>query len=150
MPAQSKADDEHLRDFRLIDTPGHLLRRCNQRSYEFFTELVGRKGPTRQQFSLMITAYQNPGATQSQIAAGSGIDRVTLTEILGRLVEKGWIERRRSASDGRAYTISLTARGLRVLRRVTPLVSAAQARLLEPLRTADQEALLRCLQTLIR
>lgn len=141
--------DEELRSFRLSDTPGHLLRRWNQRSHEIFTELIGRDGPTRQQFALLITVYQRSGVTQSQLAAETGIDRVTLGEVLSRLVEKKWIERRRSQSDSRAYDVSLTAKGLRLLRQVTPLVVESQAKLLEPLPPTQRQEFLRCLQMLI-
>jgi DNA-binding MarR family transcriptional regulator len=140
--------DEQLKSFRLSDTPGHLLRRWNQRSHEIFTELIGRDGPTRQQFALLITVYQRPGVTQSQLAAETGIDRVTLGDVLNRLVEKKWIERRRSQSDSRAYDVSLTAKGLKLLRQVTPLVVESQSKLLEPLPPEQRQGFLRCLQML--
>jgi DNA-binding MarR family transcriptional regulator len=149
LPERPDDPDHPLKAFRLSDTPGHLLRRWNQRSDEIFTGLVGRDGPTRQQFALLITVYQRPGLTQSQLAAETGIDRVTLGDMLGRLVEKGWVERRRSPSDSRAYDISLTQKGLKRLREVTPLVTASQTKLLEPLPAADRQSFLRCLQALI-
>ena len=57
----SKEPDENeklLSGLRLLETPGHLLRRNHQRSYEIFTELVG-DDVTRQQMALLVALYHN-------------------------------------------------------------------------------------------
>ena len=71
-----------------------------------------------------------------------------LIPLLVYLILVKWIERRRSQSDSRAYDVSLTAKGLKLLRQVTPLVVESQSKLLEPLPPEQRQGFLRCLQML--
>ncbi len=133
----------------LLDAPGHLLRRAHQYSYEVFTRFVGADGPTRQQFALLLSILQRPATSQSRLSEITGIDRNTIAEMLVRLVEKGLVKRRRSALDSRAYELTVTAAGVRLLERITPLVSAAQAEMLATLPEALRPTFLMCLRQLI-
>ena len=49
--------------------------------------------------------------TQQTLAAETGIDRSTLSELVRRMIKRGWITRRRNRHDARGYTIELTADG---------------------------------------
>ena len=75
--------------FALRDAPGHLLRRCHQRSEELFTEAVGRDGPTRQQIALLVTVCQHLDASQARLVSLTGIDKNTLTQMIARLADRG-------------------------------------------------------------
>ena len=95
-----------IETFKLHDAPGHLLRRCHQRSEELFTEIVGKDGPTRQQVALLVTVCKNPNASQAELVAFTGIDKNTLTHMIGRLTERGLLERRKGEHDARTNLIS--------------------------------------------
>src|SRR5687768_14905381 len=95
----------------LDEAPGHLLRRCNQRAREIYESLIGRRGLSRQQFAVLIAMAGNPGASLTRISAATGFDRNTLAEMIGRLAEKGYVTRRRSAADARAVAMALTRKG---------------------------------------
>jgi DNA-binding MarR family transcriptional regulator len=63
----------------------------------------------------------------------TGIDRSTLAEIVGRLLGRGLIHRRRAKEDARAYAIKLTSQGWKSLRDAEPAATATDARLLAAL-----------------
>jgi DNA-binding MarR family transcriptional regulator len=135
-----------IQSFELREAPGHLLRRCHQRSEELFTAAVGTDGPTRQQIALLVTACQHPEASQAQLVSLTGIDKNTLTQMISRLTERGLLERRRHTEDGRANVISATAAAVRLLEDVMPKVRRVQEQILEPLPDELRGTFLRCLR----
>lgn len=137
-----------LADFNLVAAPGHLLRRNHQRSYELFTKRVG-DSMTRQQFALLITLVQQPGSSQNELVAATGMDKSTLKEMLGRMIIRGWVERQRDPTDSRAWAMRATSEGKALLAELLPRVAAAQRDILAPLDEADRVVFLRCLQTLL-
>jgi len=122
-----------IQTFALHDAPGHLLRRCHQRSEELFTAAVGSDGPTRQQIALLVTVCQHPEVSQAELVAMTGIDKNTLTQMIGRLTERGLLERRRGEHDGRTNSITATPAAIALLEDVMPRVRQVQEQILEPL-----------------
>lgn len=141
------ADKSQPLDLRLA--PGHLLRRCHQRSHEIFNHAIGKRGITRQQTATLIVLAQNPGASQQELSDESGFDRNTLADITSRLLGKGLIERRRSAADSRAYEVFLTAAGARLVKRVMPAAHEVQRRILEPLPPELRPVFIRCMRIML-
>jgi len=137
-----------LAGLRLLDTPGHLLRRNHQRSYEIFSALVGDE-ITRQQMALLIVLYQNPGAAQSRLVALTGFDKATIAEMIGRMMSRGWVLRSRDVHDGRAWTMHITPAGKELLLDHIPLVAAAQDEIVAPLPEDMRPVFLRCLRLLL-
>ena len=133
--------------FDLHGLPGHLLRRCHQRSQEIFARHVG-DDLTRQQVALLIAVAQNPGASQRDLVAATGIDKSTLQEMLGRLVSRGWAMRERNPDDRRAWTIRITDGGTALLSRHRAAFDRTQREILAPLPTNDHAPFLRSLRIL--
>lgn len=61
----------------------------------------------------MVMRYlkSDPDAPPSRIAAATGLQRTNLSTVLRGLEEKGFIERRAHAGDGRGVTVHSTERG---------------------------------------
>lgn len=137
-----------LSGLRLLDTPGHLLRRNHQRSYEIFSALVG-DDVTRQQMALLIALYQNPGAAQNRLVSLTGFDKATIAEMLGRMIARGWVSRSRDPRDGRAWTMHVTDAGRALLLDRIPRIVAAQDEILAPLPEDMRPVFLHCLRVLL-
>ena len=119
-----------LETFSLRDAPGHLIRLCQQRAVDLFTEEVGTKGPTPRQFAVLITVLQKPGLSQTELVKASGIDRSTLTEVLRRMIDHGMISKSRTRQDQRANAIYLTSKGEHVVENHYLAVTRAQERIM--------------------
>lgn len=133
----------------LDQAPGHLLRRCHQRSREIYEELIGHRGLSRQQFAVLIAMSRTANASLTGISDATGFDRNTLAEMIGRLLKKGYVTRRRSAEDGRAFEIALTPAGARFVVEMMPRAHEVQRRILEPLPAELRPLFVRCLRILI-
>ncbi|MFT3695545.1 MAG: MarR family transcriptional regulator [Kofleriaceae bacterium] len=144
-----RAVPKPVADFVLHDAPGHLLRRCHQRSEELFTTIVGKDGPTRQQVALLVTATQNPDASQAEIVQRTGIDKNTLTQMINRLVERGLLERRQSKADARTNQISATPAAVKLLEDVLPKVREVQEQILAPLPVELRPVFQHCMRLIV-
>lgn len=137
-----------LAEFDLMNAPGHLLRRNHQRSYEIFTRWVG-DDVTRQQMALMIALAKHPGASQRDLVDATGIDKSTLKEMLGRMVAKGWVNRKRDPNDSRAWTMVATRMGEEIIADRLDAVDAAQKEIVAPLPDEYRAIFIKSLRILV-
>lgn len=120
-------------DFNLSDAPGHLIRRCNQYAFDLYTQEVGSSELTPRQFAVLLTVDQNEGLSQTDLVRRTGIDRSTLADMISRLLKRNLLSRKRTESDARANSVTITAEGRRALNTVKDKVMAAENRILDPL-----------------
>ena len=76
-----------------------------------------RFGLTADQFVILTALAEGDEVTQKELARRTASDANTMSEMLGRLEQRGLIARERDADDGRARRVSLTASGREVQRR---------------------------------
>jgi len=139
---------EALASLVLLDQPGHLMRRAQQRAVELFQRAVGRNGLTPRQFAVMLTIGQLPGLKQTELVDLTGIDRSTLAEMIERLARQGLVNRRRTRADQRANAVELTEAGRQAVHEAIPAVRRAQTQILAPLPQPQRAAFLASLAML--
>lgn len=132
----------------LTDSPGHLLRRAEQRAMNIYMQEVGSGGPTPRQFVVLTAVAANEGISQTDLVAATGIDRSTLADMISRMIKNGHLSRNRTKDDQRVNAVKLTAAGRRVLKAAEPKVKAAEKRVIEPLPASKRAALLDALRIL--
>lgn len=132
-----------MRPTDLARTPGHVLRRCQQRAQAIFDEVLGDHGLTQRQTALLLELARKPGASVQDLADATGSDRNTLGEVAARLVKRGLIRRRRAKDDARAYDLRITPAGLKLLESMAEGIAEVQRLILEPLPQKDRAAFLR-------
>lgn len=115
------------------------LRRFNR----FHTRLVGAlsgslhgSGFTLTEARVLYELARRDGWLAGDLAKALGLDPAYLSRILKRFAAAGWLQRERSASDGRALSLHLSAAGRAVF---APLDEASQAEAAGRLRTLDAE-----------
>jgi DNA-binding MarR family transcriptional regulator len=65
--------------------------------------------------------------TQRDLAAACGLDKTTMVAVVDRLEDAGLVERRPSAADRRAWLISVTEKGRRLVTRANRIVERIHA-----------------------
>ena len=139
------------RTIDLIDirrTPGHLLRRAQQRAVDLFVQAVGENGLRPPQFAVLVTVHQNPGLNQTHLVDRTGIDRSTIAEMIDRMVARGYVERKRDAADQRVNTLWATGAGIAALEACADAALAVQDEILAPVPPEKRAALLEALELL--
>jgi MarR family transcriptional regulator, lower aerobic nicotinate degradation pathway regulator len=133
----------------LYQRPGYLLWRARHIADSIFTYECREFGVTASQYVVLSVVKDTPGSDQVSISRIAGLDRFTTALVLSNLIKRKLIVRERSVSDRRRYSLSLSAEGFEILKRILPGAARARARLLSPLTRQDQEVFIRTLQQLV-
>ncbi|MFJ6216056.1 MarR family winged helix-turn-helix transcriptional regulator [Streptomyces sp. NPDC092296] len=133
----------------LMQAPGHLIRVAQQVHTRLWTEQVGSE-VTAPQFAVLLALALEPGADQRTVGELASLDKATMAEMVGRLVRRGLVLRRRDPSDGRRKLLSLSPNGTQLVREATAGVVRVQRTLFEPLDEADRQDLVTALARIAR
>ena len=133
----------------LEDILGYQLRRAQTALFHNFSRRLSHRNITPGQFGLLVKIKNNPGISQTALARADGIERSTLGEIIDRFEARELVERRRHATDRRAYALHLTSEGFNFLEQVTPEVLDNDLDVTRNLNDEERQILLRLLRRLV-
>jgi DNA-binding MarR family transcriptional regulator len=125
------------------ETAHHLIHRVGQTLDEVFTDrvktlqLASSHELTSRQYVVLGIVDEFGSRSQTFICERSGIDRSTLADIVGRMVKRGLLHRKRSREDARAYSVNLTDAGKRLLDEAKAASAVTEAFVLERLGSAS-------------
>lgn len=131
----------------LEDQIGFLLRRAQQRHLAIFAAGMPGNLTSRQFAALAKLAAAGP-SSQNALGRLTGMDNATISGVLGRLEERGLVQRQPQEGDRRLLEVSLTGDGAELLARCLPMAQAISAETLAPLEAAEQRQLLELLRRL--
>ena len=135
--------------FDFAHAPGHLIRRAQQIAVAVFAEHLAAFDVTPVQFAILNALMDAPGTDQVSLAARVAFDAATFGSVIGRLETKGWVRREASPQDRRRKLLWLTHNGKKALIEMAPLVTQAQALILQPLQAQEQQQLVALLGKLV-
>lgn len=107
----------------IIDT-GYRLADNSRQLRRLFDERVRGLGLTGPQARLLLSLERNPSENQSFYADRLEIEPITLTRIVDRLEDAGWIERQADPGDRRARILHLTDKSRGIVTRLHAQVEA--------------------------
>lgn len=110
----------YLRSIRLLSECMQLFEHASARN-------VRRFGFTPSQFDIIATLGNTPGMTCKELGEKTLITKGTLTGVVDRLEQQGWVQRSRSTEDRRHFFIQLTAKGEQRFSEIFPQVVEAGA-----------------------
>jgi DNA-binding MarR family transcriptional regulator/N-acetylglutamate synthase-like GNAT family acetyltransferase len=121
----------------------------------FYTRRIGllREGLLDTPFSLtqariLFELGTHPGTRSADLAAELGLDAGYLSRVLASFERRQLVRRARSATDGRARELSLTAKGQAEFQRLNVRSQDEVRRMLSPLHPSRQEQLMRSMATI--
>jgi DNA-binding MarR family transcriptional regulator len=94
---------------------GFNLRIAQESAFEAFSRRSQEIGESPGRFATLTLIHRNPGISQTELGQASGRDKSSITPVVEDLVRRGLVERRKTDSDKRAYRLSLTSQGKKVL-----------------------------------
>lgn len=113
----------------LADFIGFHLRLAQEASFQAFARRVRDFDLRPGRFAALALIGWNPGISQTALGRASGRDKSSLTPALDDLAKRGLVNRRRSSRDRRSYTLSLTAKGEKLLEKLMAHANAHDRRL---------------------
>ena len=103
---------------------------------------AGRFGITRAQWAVLAKVERTEGMKQTELAEQLEMQPITLTRLIDKLCDAGWIERRSDATDRRVNRLYLRKAGRALLGKMSGLKSELTATALEGISPADAHRLL--------
>ncbi|MGW1027917.1 MarR family winged helix-turn-helix transcriptional regulator [Streptomyces sp. NPDC002577] len=94
----------------MATAPGYVLRRLYQAYQAAWFSHVDPVA-TNPQVAVLMAVNAYPGVEQGAIGESVALDRSTMASIVTRLEKRGWLQRRKSAEDGRKRLLYLTESG---------------------------------------
>src|SRR5664279_845986 len=125
-------------DMNFLFTLGELHRLV--RAYA--DKQASRYGMTRAQWAVLAKVERNEGLKQSELAEQMDMQPITLTRLIDKLCDHGWIERRGDESDRRVNRLYLRKAARPLLTKLAELRSELTATALAGINPADAQRLL--------
>jgi DNA-binding MarR family transcriptional regulator len=124
------------------------LAKADQGGAQYWQAKVAPLGLTAVQAMVLNTLSDDDGAPAGRLGERVQLTSATLTGIVDRLENLGFVERRASKTDRRAVLVCLTAKGREAVGEIKPLLADANREFLAGLSPEDQTQLRGLLQKL--
>ncbi|ABW67424.1 MarR family winged helix-turn-helix transcriptional regulator [Desulfosudis oleivorans] len=119
-----------------------LLSKAYQKGHGLVKKRLLPFGLTNMQYVILETLWMQDGLTAVELSMILAIDKATLSGVLERMAEGGWIEKQNDDRDRRAIRVFLTARANRMKESLQKERQAANDELLSMF-TIEEKVLLR-------
>ncbi|MEO0617872.1 MAG: MarR family transcriptional regulator [Pseudomonadota bacterium] len=116
----------------------HMLHRAEQRAKMLFADEAKGLDLTVRQLVILSVVSKHDGLMQTDIVRLTGIDRSTVTELIGRMANRGLLTRSRNQRDARAYVVQVSELGAERLREAEDASKRAGERFLAALPDAQR------------
>ncbi|QPD00244.1 MULTISPECIES: MarR family winged helix-turn-helix transcriptional regulator [Qipengyuania] len=123
----------------LLSDSGRLLRKT-------FDERVRSLGLTAVQARLLLSLFKFPDNNQAFYAERIEVEPITLTRLVDRMEEAGWIERVPDPTDRRARLLHLTAKSREIVEPLRVIVNGLVEDMAEGLSSGERETLAELLE----
>ena len=118
----------------LLSDSGRLLRKT-------FDERVRNLGLTAVQARLLLVLFKFPDNNQAFYAERIEVEPITVTRIIDRMEEAGWVERVADPNDRRARLLHLTAKSREIVEPLRVIVNGMVDDMVEGLSSGERETL---------
>ncbi|NML04361.1 MarR family transcriptional regulator [Sphingomonas sp. G-3-2-10] len=119
----------------------HLRRASNAFGADFSRALTGT-GMRQVLLAILSVVASNPRANQGSVGRVLGIQRANMVALINDLVERGLIDRQVAQGDRRAFALTITAEGRKLLDQCLARIAEHEAEMLSDLSDAERDMLI--------
>jgi DNA-binding MarR family transcriptional regulator len=123
-----------------------LVSQVGARSAQLFAQLLAPLGVSPRAFGVLSNLSSTGGQSQQQLADTLGIHRNNMVGLIDELEAAGWVRRRRSQQDRRAFDVRLTLTGSALVSRINDLIPVLDAEVGQGLTGSEQHTMVALLQ----
>lgn len=127
---------------------GYLLSDNSRQLRRLFDERVRGLGLTAAQARLLLSLDKFPDSNQAFYADRIEVEPITLTRLVDRMEDAGWIERKPDPTDRRARILHLTEKAQDIVVPLRRIVEALVEDILEGIDEGDRVRLAALLETI--
>jgi len=138
-----------VRTARFVDDYlGYLLGQANHALYKNFDSQVRAAGLSSIEWRVLATLHDSPPLTVSELAREVLAKQPTVTKLVQRMAEQGWLVLQADAADQRRTLVTASAAGKRLVRPLLGKARAHESQMLRSLAASEQQALKKLLAKL--
>ena len=127
---------------RFVDSYlGYLLGQANHALYKDFDAQVRAAGLTSIEWRVLATLHDGVPLTVSQLALDVLSKQPTVTKLVQRMAEQGWVTLQADADDQRRTLVVATTVGKRLVKPLVVEAKQHETRMLQALGAAEKTAL---------
>ena len=127
---------------------GYLLGQANHALYKEFDGHVRAAGLTSIEWRVLATLHDGQPLTISQLADEVLAKQPTVTKLVQRMGDQGWVSLQGDPADQRRTLVTATPAGKRLVRPLVAQARQHEARVLRSLGSTEKAALLQLLEKL--
>ena len=105
---------------------------------------------THENYITLHFIYENPGISQADLSELNARDKNVIVKTIDRLQRNGWVERRSTADDRRAYSLFVTTEGEKIINKYWESLVQRQNEALSTLSEAEKKQFDRLLKKILR
>ena len=135
-----------VRRIELSDFLPYLLNRAGMRIGVMFSHDVAPYGVTLPMWRVLLELWHKDDHRLGELAERTSIDLSTLSRLVVTMQRKRLVVRRRSGEDGRALSLKLTPKGLKLVETAAPYAIYYEKLAMKGLSRAEVAALKRMLR----
>ncbi len=132
-----------------IDRLGFLIHDAARLMRKRFEARASNLGLSAAQWRLMVRVTKEEGVAQARLAELLEIEPISVSRLIDRMEEAGWIERRADASDRRVRMIFPTPKARQAYAQVKSLAGEVYEEALAGISGDDRRFLIQGLRTLV-
>lgn len=107
--------------YRLSDAFPYLLNRVGVRMGELFSRRLEPYGVTLPMYRVMATLWEEGDRRLGELSHITSIELSTLSRLVGAMMRKGLVSRKRPNANARTVEINLTTKGRMLVEELIPL-----------------------------
>lgn len=107
--------------YRLSDAFPYLLNRVGVRMGELFSRRLEPYGVTLPMYRVMATLWEEGNRRLGELSDVTSIELSTLSRLVGTMMRKGLLSRKRPGANARTVEINLTAKGRMLIEELIPI-----------------------------
>ena len=131
-----------------VDRLGFLLHDAARLMRRRFEKMAGNHGLSSAQWRLLVRVFKEEGVAQARLAELLEIEPISVSRLIDRMVDGGWIERRIDDNDRRVRQIYLTARSREIFGEMRSVAAQVFDCALQGLSSEQRRATLHGLSTI--
>lgn len=137
-------------DYGVLDSlVGYALRRAQLKLYEDFIRSLSAWSITPPRFSALVLIANNEDLKLTDLSRILNVARSGAVTLVDALSDLGYVARRASATDKRAFRLQLTTKGKKALTQITRAVREHDQRIVSMLTVPEQTALMSLLSRMV-
>src|SRR5215212_6824938 len=136
-------------DFRAMGVVSNLFRASTAIRRHMESTILGADKLSWTSFVALWVLWVWGEMESRDLAAAIGISRPTSTGVVTTLERRGWVERRRTADDGRMVRVALTTAGERKIAELFPRFNGEERAVTAHLTPEQQDAMAAMLRSLL-